>query len=59
VQLELTSIGRFIDWNWRRGNTLKGDYRNDGRRFRDTVVNNLGSLIDPDAAQVEVPIFHD
>jgi hypothetical protein len=60
VQLELTSIGRFIEWNWRRDNTLKGDYSSgDGRRFRDTVVNNLGSLIDPDVAQIEVPIFHD
>jgi len=59
VQLELTSITRFIEWNWQRGNTLKANYGDDERRFRDTVVNNLGSLIDPDAAHIEVPIFRD
>jgi hypothetical protein len=59
VQLELSSIGRFIEWNWHRDNTIKGGYPYDGRRFRDTVVNNLGSLIDPDVAKIEVPILHD
>jgi len=55
VRLELTSITRFIEWNWQRDNTLRGGF-DEARRYRDTVVKNLGSLIDPDAAQIEVPI---
>jgi hypothetical protein len=54
VRLELTSITRFIEWNWQRDNNLKGGF-SEARRYRDTIVHNLGSLIDPHAAQIEVP----
>ncbi len=48
VQLEHSSVVRFIEWNWLNGATgqLGG---------RDAVVNNLGSLLDPQATGVTVP----
>jgi hypothetical protein len=59
-QLEMSSITLFIEWNWIHGNTLKGGREGgDPRAYRDTVVNNLGSLIDPVAAGIQVPIHHD
>jgi phospholipase C len=58
--LEMSSITVFIEWNWLHGNALKGSRESaDRRAYRDTVVNNLGSLIDPVAAGVEVPIHRD
>lgn len=50
VQMEPTSIVKFIEWNWFGGETGQ-------LRTRDQVVPNLGSLIDPNKAGVEVPIF--
>ena len=46
--LEHSSITAFIEWNWFDGRTgqLGG---------RDRVVNNLGSLLDPETTGVEVP----
>jgi hypothetical protein len=56
----MTSIGLFIEWNWLRGNSLRGLHKTtDQRRYRDTIVNNLGSLLDASAAGVEVPSAHD
>jgi phospholipase C len=57
VQLEMSSITQFIEWNWLHGATLKHDTDgNDPRHYRDMVVNNLGSLLDPAAAGAAVPI---
>jgi hypothetical protein len=56
VQLELSSITKFIEWNWLHGSALKGIREGDDlRRYRDTAVNNLGSLIAGDAAGAVVP----
>jgi hypothetical protein len=55
-QLELSSVTKFVEWNWMHGVALKGIREgNDLRRYRDTAVNNLGSLIDGTAAGTEVP----
>ena len=54
--LEMSSIGAFLEWNWLHGRLLKGvSETTDQRAYRDTVVNNIGSLIDPGAAGIEVP----
>jgi phospholipase C len=54
--LEMSSIGVFLEWNWLHGRLLKGvSETTDQRAYRDTVVNNIGSLIDPGAAGIEVP----
>jgi phospholipase C len=60
VQLEMSSVTRFIEWNWLHGSALKGIREQDDlRRYRDTAVNNLGSLIDGAAAGIEVPNLAD
>jgi phospholipase C len=48
VTMEHSSIVKFIEWNWLGGKTgqLKG---------RDTVVANIGSLLDPSATGASVP----
>jgi phospholipase C len=48
VEMEHSSIVKFIEWNWLGQNTgqLGG---------RDTVVSNIGSLLDASATGVEVP----
>ena len=54
--LEMSSIAAFIEWNWLYGQTLKGGGEPaDGRRYRDTVANNLGALLDPAEAGAAVP----
>jgi phospholipase C len=59
VPLEMTSIAVFIEWNWLRGNSLKGVREMaDARRYRDTTANNLGSLLDAAQTGVEVPAGH-
>jgi hypothetical protein len=59
VPLEMSSITAFIEWNWLHGSALKGMHDpDDVRRYRDTVVNNLGSLIDPNPAGAMVPDGH-
>ena len=50
VVMEPTSIVKFIEWNWFGGETGQ-------LKTRDQVVANLGSLIDPEKAGVQVPIF--
>jgi hypothetical protein len=56
VQLELTSITRFVEWNWLHGLALKGAREQvDLRRYRDTTANNLGSLLDGTEVGVDVP----
>jgi hypothetical protein len=56
VQLELSSITRFVEWNWLHGLALKGGREgNDLRRYRDTTANNLGSLLDVAEVGVDVP----
>jgi phospholipase C len=56
VQLELTSITRFVEWNWLHGLALKGGREgNDLRRYRDTTASNLGSLLDIAEVGVDVP----
>jgi phospholipase C len=47
VVMEHSSVVRFIEWNWLGSTGQLGG--------RDTVVNGLGSLIDPVAAGVTVP----
>jgi phospholipase C len=48
VRLEMSSITAFAEWNWLHGTALKGgESTRDPRRYRDTVANNLGSLIVP------------
>ena len=48
VRLEMSSITTFAEWNWLHGTALKGaESARDPRRYRDTAVNNLGSLIVP------------
>jgi hypothetical protein len=60
VQLELSSLTVFIDWNWLHGTGLKGVRESsDPRQYRDTVANNIGSLIDPLAAGIAIPCGHD
>jgi len=56
AQLEMSSITKFVEWNWLHGSALKGDREGDDlRRYRDTAVNNLGSLLDDTAAGTSVP----
>ena len=47
-QLELSSIARFVEWNWLYGRTVKGMRSpEDPRSFRDAAVANLGELLNP------------
>jgi hypothetical protein len=56
VPLELSSVTVFAQWNWLRGARLKGAREpDDPRRYRDTVANNLGSLLDARETGVAVP----
>ena len=48
VQMEHSSIVKFLEWNW-LGHTT-GQLGN-----RDTTVNNIGSLLDPKQQQTPVP----
>jgi phospholipase C len=48
VQMEHSSIIKFIEWNWLGGATGQ-------LSTRDAVVNNLGSLLDPAATGTAVP----
>jgi phospholipase C len=48
VELEHSSVVKFIEWNWLGMQT--GQLQN-----RDLVVNNLGSLLDPAATGTAVP----
>jgi phospholipase C len=48
VEMEHSSVVKFIEWNWLGGVT--GQLGN-----RDAVVNNLGSLLDPAATGTQVP----
>jgi phospholipase C len=48
VQMEHSSIIKFIEWNWLAGATGQ-------LAVRDAVVNNLGSLLDPAATGTPVP----
>ena len=47
VEMEHSSIVRFIEWNW------LGDTGQLGAR--DALVNGIGSMLDPDATGVEIP----
>jgi phospholipase C len=48
VQLEMSSLATFIEWNWFHGRAIKGTARlDDPRRYRDTWTSNIGSLLDP------------
>jgi phospholipase C len=48
VNLEMSSITTFAEWNWLHGSAMKGLERTrDPRSYRDTTANNLGSLIVP------------
>jgi hypothetical protein len=50
VQLEMSSLAVFIEWNWLQSRALKvRSQPDDMRRYRDTAVNNIGSLLDPGA----------
>ena len=56
VELEMSSLTKFIDWNWLQDGTLKGIRDTpDPRQYRDVSASNIGSLIDPVAAGAEVP----
>ncbi|MEO6771603.1 MAG: alkaline phosphatase family protein [Kofleriaceae bacterium] len=48
VQMEHSSIVKFIEWNWLGGHT-------GGLAGRDTAVANLGSLLDPAKTGMAVP----
>ena len=48
VELEHSSIVKFIEWNWLGGETGQ-------LGTRDAVVNNIGSLLDPDETGAPVP----
>lgn len=48
VELEHSSIVKFIEWNWLGGETGQ-------LGTRDAVVNNIGSLLDPDETGTPVP----
>jgi hypothetical protein len=48
VQLELSSVTRFLEWNWMGGETGQLGHR-------DTVVANIGSLLDAAATGTPVP----
>lgn len=57
VPMEMSSLLKFIEWNWLHGAPLKGlRERNDPRGYRDVSVNNIGSLIDGDQAGAVVPV---
>jgi hypothetical protein len=47
VQLELSSLAVFIEWNWlqSRGLKIRGE-PSDLRSYRDGAANNVGSLLD-------------
>ena len=47
VEMEHSSIVKFIEWNWLGGTGLL--------RRRDALVNNIGSLLDPVATGSVVP----
>jgi phospholipase C len=56
ARLEISSVTKFVEWNWLHGSGLKGIRESDDpRRYRDTAVNNIGSLIDGAAAGIVVP----
>lgn len=48
VELEHSSIVKFLEWNWLGGETGQ-------LGTRDAVVNNIGSLLDPDETGTQVP----
>jgi phospholipase C len=48
VQMEHASIVKFIEWNWLDKKTGQLDHR-------DTVVNNIGDMLDPAETGVTVP----
>ena len=55
-KLELSSLTKFIDWNWLQDGSLKGQGdRQDPRQYRDVTANNIGSLVNPVVAGTEVP----
>jgi hypothetical protein len=54
--MEMSSLLKFIEWNWLHAAPLKGfRERKDPRAYRDISVNNIGSLIDAVEAGGEVP----
>jgi phospholipase C len=56
VPMEMSSLLKFIEWNWLHAAPLKGfRERKDPRAYRDISVNNIGSLIDAVEAGGEVP----
>jgi len=56
VELEMSSLTKFIDWNWLQDGSLKGTRdTEDHRQYRDVTANDIGSLVDPVAAGAEVP----
>jgi phospholipase C len=55
VQLEMSSVAVFMEWNWFHGRTIKGvRLPDDRRRYRDNWANNIGSLLDPALAVPEL-----
>jgi phospholipase C len=48
TEMEHSSIVKFIEWNWLGGKTGQ-------LGTRDTVVNNIGSLLDPSTTGTTVP----
>jgi phospholipase C len=48
VEMEASSLVRFIEWNWLGGETGQLE-------TRDAVVNNIGSLLDPSETGTPVP----
>ena len=46
--MEHSSIVKFLEWNWLGGETGQ-------LGTRDAVVNNIGSLLDPDETGTPVP----
>jgi hypothetical protein len=56
VEREMSSLTKFIDWNWLQDGSLKGTRdTEDHRQYRDVTANDIGSLVDPVAAGAEVP----
>jgi phospholipase C len=47
VQMEHSSIVKFIEWNWLGQTGQLGG--------RDLIVNNIGSLLDPEKTEIQVP----
>jgi hypothetical protein len=60
VQLELSSLAVFIEWNWLQGRALKTRAQTgDPRSYRDATANNIGSLLDPTkTGEPAVPAYH-